>query len=57
MRKFMVAFDGKVFRELDRDARDRNISLQAFLRAVGIPEWIRGGNTRATGPASNQGTS
>lgn len=57
MRKFTVAFDEEVFRELDRDARDRNISLQAFLRAVVIPEWIKGGNTRTTSPASIQGTS
>jgi len=44
LRKFMVAFDEKVFRELDKDAKSRNISLQAFLRAVVIPEWIRNGN-------------
>ena len=47
MRKFMVAFDEKVFRELDKDAKSRNISLQAFLIAIVIPEWIRDGN-RAT---------
>ncbi len=34
VRKFVVAFDEKVFRELDKDAKSRNISLQAFLRAV-----------------------
>ena len=34
----MVAFDEKVFRELDKDAKSRNISLKAFLRIV-IPEW------------------
>jgi len=44
VRKFVVAFDEKVFRELDKDAKSRNISLQAFLRAVVIPEWIRNGN-------------
>jgi hypothetical protein len=40
----MVAFDEEVFRELDKDARSRNISLQSFLRAVVVPEWIRHGN-------------
>lgn len=50
MRKFMVAFDEKVFREIDRDARNRNISLQAFLRAVVVPEWIEGGDVRTTRP-------
>jgi len=44
LRKFMVAFDEEVFRELNRDAKSRNISLQALLRAVVIPEWIRSGN-------------
>jgi hypothetical protein len=43
----MVAFDEKVFRELDKDAKSRNISFQAFLRAVVIPESIQNGN-RAT---------
>jgi hypothetical protein len=37
----MVAFDEEVFRDLNRDAKSRNISLQAFLRAVVVPEWIR----------------
>ena len=37
----MVAFDEEVFRELNRDAKCRNISLQAFLRAVVVPQWIR----------------
>jgi hypothetical protein len=45
LRKFMVAFEEKVFRELDEDAKSRNISLQALLRAVVIPEWIRSGNS------------
>ena len=43
----MKAFDEKVFRELDKDAKSRNISLKAFLRAVVIPGSIRNGN-RAT---------
>jgi len=41
LRRFMVAFDEKVFRELDKDAKSRNISLQAPLRAVIIAERIR----------------
>jgi hypothetical protein len=40
----MVAFEEKVFRELDKDSKSRNISLREFLRAVVIAEWIRGGN-------------
>jgi len=47
----MVAFDEEVFRELNRDAKSRDISLQALLRAVVIPEWIRlGGVTIAERP-------
>jgi hypothetical protein len=38
----MVAFDEKIFVELDRLARTRNISIQELLRAVVVPEWIRG---------------
>ena len=55
LRKFMVSFDEEVFRELDRDARSRNISLQSFLRAVVVPEWIRNGNgTMANGQATRE---
>ena len=46
----MVAFDEKVFRELDKDAKSRNISLQAFLRAVVIPEWLQNGNRTVAVP-------
>jgi hypothetical protein len=41
LHKFMVALDEKVFVELDRRARTRNISIQELLRAVVVPEWIR----------------
>jgi hypothetical protein len=41
LHKFVVAFDEKVFGELDRRARTRNISVQELLRAVVVPEWIR----------------
>jgi hypothetical protein len=41
LHKFMVALDEKVFVELDRRAKTRNISIQELLRAVVVPEWIR----------------
>ena len=44
LHKFMVALDERVFGELDRRARNRNISIQEFLRAVVVPEWIRSEN-------------
>lgn len=43
MHKFMVALDEKVFGELDRRAKNRNISVQELLRAIVLPEWIREG--------------
>lgn len=54
MHKFMVAFDEEVFKALDRDAKNRNITLQAFLRAVVVPEWIKGGNAKFSGLGSNR---
>jgi hypothetical protein len=55
LRKFMVALEEKVFRELDKDAKIRNITFQAFLRAVVIPEWIRGQNRKMFNhPASRE---
>jgi len=48
----MVDFDEKVFRELDKDAKSRNITFQECLRAVVIPKWIRGENgTMSNHPA------
>ena len=41
MHKFMIALDERVFGELDRRARTRNISVQELLRAIVVPEWIR----------------
>ena len=41
MHKFMVALDEKVFGELHKRAKTRNISVQELLRAVVVPEWIR----------------
>jgi len=48
LRKFMVAFDENVFRELYKNTKSRNISLQVFLRVVIISEWIRSGNGAIT---------
>lgn len=49
MRKLTVAFEERVFRELDKDAKNRNITLQALLRALVIPEWIKGRSTKTAG--------
>jgi len=41
LHKFMVALDERVFGELDKRAKTRNISVQELLRAIVVPEWIR----------------
>jgi len=54
--RFLVDFDEKVFRELDKNPKSRNITFQASLRAVVIPEWIRGENrTMFNHPAMREG--
>lgn len=45
----MVALDERVFGELDRVAKTRNISVQELLRAIVVPEWIREDNRTRLG--------
>jgi hypothetical protein len=53
--KFIVDFDEKVFGELDKGSKSRNITFQEFLRAVVITEWIRGENrTMSNHPAMRE---
>ena len=44
MPKSMVVLDEKVLGELDRWAKNRNISVQELLRAIVAPEWILEGD-------------
>ena len=41
-RKFMQTLDNKHYVELEILARKRGITLQQFLRAVIVPEWMDG---------------
>jgi hypothetical protein len=36
----MVALDERVFLELNRAARTRNITIQELLRAIVVPDWL-----------------
>jgi hypothetical protein len=52
MHKFMVALDEKVFLELSRVAKSRNITVQELLRAIVVPEWMRQDNRAGMGLAN-----
>ncbi len=40
----MQTLDDVVYRELDKVARKRGITIQELIRAVIVPEWITGHN-------------
>ena len=40
MEKFMISLDDEFYRRIWVEARSRGISIQAFFRAVIIPEWV-----------------
>ena len=39
--KFMQSVDAKVYAELKRIAKERGITVQEFMRAVVVPDWMR----------------
>lgn len=42
MPKFMQTLDESVFEILQEKARERGITIQELIRAVIIPEWLKG---------------
>jgi len=40
--KFMQTLDDMIYRELEKIAKRRGISIQELIRAVIVPEWING---------------
>src|SRR5438132_978824 len=42
--KFMQTLDDTIFRELEKIAKKRGISIQELIRAVIVPEWVTGHN-------------
>jgi hypothetical protein len=48
--KFMQTLDDTIYRELEKIAKRRGISIQELIRAVIVPEWVNGHN----GPESKE---
>ena len=50
--KFMQSLDRNVYTELRRIAKERGITLQEFIRAVVIPDWLslNNGHAEITAP-------
>ena len=42
--KFMQTLDDVIYRELEKIAKRRGITIQELIRAVIVPEWINGLN-------------
>jgi hypothetical protein len=42
--KFMQTLDDMIYRELEKIAKRRGITIQELIRAVIVPEWIQGLN-------------
>jgi len=43
--KFMQTLDDIIYRELEKIAKRRGITIQELIRAVIVPEWINGHNS------------
>ena len=41
MKKFMMTINAKVFHLLEEEAKDREVSVQEFVRAVILPYWLK----------------
>jgi hypothetical protein len=54
--KFMQSLDKNVYTELRRMAKERGITLQEFLRAVVVPDWLRTNNGHAETTTSHAHT-
>lgn len=42
--KFMQTLDDTIYKELEKIAKRRGISIQELIRAVIVPEWVTGHN-------------
>ncbi len=53
--KFMQTLDDSIYRELEKIAKRRGISIQELIRAVIVPEWVTGHNgTDARDPPASK---
>jgi hypothetical protein len=41
MKKFMMTINAQVFRLLEAQAEEREVSVQEFVRAVILPYWFK----------------
>jgi len=41
MKKFMMTINAQVFHLLEEEAKDREVSVQEFVRAVILPYWLK----------------
>jgi len=41
MKKFMMTINAQVFHLLEEEAKDREVSVQEFVRAVILPDWFK----------------
>ena len=41
MKKFMMTITKEMYSLLEKQAVDRDVSVQEFIRAVVLPEWIK----------------
>ena len=67
MAKFIFSMGNENFRKLQLEAKTRDVTIQALIRTVVIPEWIKthidttatttATNTHTTTPSSITGTS
>ncbi len=46
--KFMQTLDDTIYKELEKLAKRRGISIQELIRAVIVPEWVTGHNGSGT---------
>lgn len=49
----MQTLDDIIYRELDKVARKRGITIQELIRAVIVPEWVNGHNGNQNREHSN----
>jgi predicted DNA-binding ribbon-helix-helix protein len=53
--KFMQTLDDTIYKELEKIAKRRGISIQELIRAVIVPEWVTGHNgTEAKEPPATK---
>jgi len=57
MPKFMQTLDDLIYRDLEKLAKKRGITIQELIRAVIVPEWITGHDGVDTKEVSGKSTS